>query len=227
MVTTLKILIVASIYCNKNIFFDALPLFHIKHRVATGSKPFHSNKVFMTDQCDINYRNGFLSSFGIRIDARTLSKKEFQGCFECSWPVVLTNVFDVDNEWWTEQLLSRLGDRDVNFDIRQSEDGNVETFEAPLSDFIGSLLDESSHESSWYLMDEDLLLDEELLCSKLALPTRLFSPDLFQHFPEEIRPRTALIVGGEGARSFLHADPYEWTGWNYLLEGRKLCKPRL
>lgn len=29
-------------------------------------------------------------------------------------------------------------------------------------------------------------------------------------------------MGGAGARSSLHADPMEWTGWNYLLEGSKL-----
>jgi hypothetical protein len=29
-------------------------------------------------------------------------------------------------------------------------------------------------------------------------------------------------VGGAGARSFLHADPYEWVGWNLLFEGCKV-----
>ncbi|CAM9733218.1 unnamed protein product [Discosporangium mesarthrocarpum] len=31
-----------------------------------------------------------------------------------------------------------------------------------------------------------------------------------------------VIVGGLGARSFLHSDPMEWMGWNILIEGRKL-----
>jgi hypothetical protein len=47
---------------------------------------------------------------------------------------------------------------------------------------------------------------------------------MFKFFPEAIKPKSALIIGGVGARSFLHADPYAWTGWNYLIEGRKLCK---
>jgi hypothetical protein len=47
---------------------------------------------------------------------------------------------------------------------------------------------------------------------------------LFKYFPDKIRPLAALIVGGKGARSFLHRDPYDWIGWNYLFSGKKLCK---
>merc|ERR1711924_375840 len=30
--------------------------------------------------------------------------------------------------------------------------------------------------------------------------------------------------GGTGGRSDLHADPFAWTGWNFLLEGVKIWK---
>ena len=161
---------------------------------------------------------------GQRVDARFITKTEFEAIFECSWPVVLTNVFDLDNEIWTEQLLERLGDKDVHFDIRRNADGEVGTFEATLRDFIGSVIDDSNHDESWYLMDEDLLQVDDHLAKQLQLPRRLFDKDLFKYFPDEIRPKSAIIIGGEGARSFLHVDPYEWTGWNYLFEGRKICK---
>ena len=49
-----------------------------------------------------------------------------------------------------------------------------------------------------------------------------FGENYFKYFPSTIQPKTALIIGGVGSRSFLHADPYEWMGWNYLLEGKKL-----
>lgn len=54
-------------------------------------------------------------------------------------------------------------------------------------------------------------------------PTHLFGEDFFEYFPSAIRPLQALIIGGRGSRSFLHADPYEWNGWNYLVEGKKIC----
>jgi len=56
----------------------------------------------------------------------------------------------------------------------------------------------------------------ESLTDRLKLPTEIFGTDYFQHFPSAIRPQCALVVGGCGSRSFLHADPYEWTGYNYL-----------
>ncbi|CAN0445798.1 unnamed protein product, partial [Ascophyllum nodosum] len=46
--------------------------------------------------------------------------------------------------------------------------------------------------------------------------------DEFELFPSAVRPQKwCLIMGGLGARSFLHGDPMEWIGWNVLLEGRK------
>jgi len=162
------------------------------------------------------------NSYVVKVDASELTRSEFAE-FECSRPIVIKNVFDIDNEEWTESLLERLGDMNVEFDIRRSSDGFVETFEGTLADFVSSLLEESCHEESWYLMSETCLNEDKELSAPLKLPERLFNKDIFQSFPKLIRPRSALIIGGEGARSFLHADPYEWTGWNYLFEGRKLC----
>jgi len=162
-------------------------------------------------------------SDSLRIDANKITMTEFQANFETRWPVVLTNIFNIDNEASVENLVERLANRDVQFDIRRSSDGLVETFEASLADFLTSLNEESTHEESWYMMDEQILVDDGILLSELKLPKHLFGFDLFSYFPKKIRPKSALIIGGEGARSFLHIDPYEWTGWNYLFEGKKLC----
>lgn len=72
-------------------------------------------------------------------------------------------------------------------------------------------------------MSETILSAAEDSMQKVKLPKHLFGENYFESsFPEKIRPKTALIIGGLGSRSLLHADPYEWTGWNYLLEGKKL-----
>jgi hypothetical protein len=164
------------------------------------------------------------SPFGVRIDARTMTKVQFQTYFDGKWPVILTNVFDVKNDGWTKELLSSLGEEEIEYDVRHSSDGFIESYQATLNEFVSSLSENSDHEENMYLMNEDLLRNETKLLQFLKDSVPLFGKDLFDHFPEAIRPYQALIIGGVGARSFLHCDPYEWVGTNYLLEGRKLCK---
>ena len=51
---------------------------------------------------------------------------------------------------------------------------------------------------------------------------RTIAADRFRHMlPAEARPGVCLVVGGAGAESALHADPFDWTGWSLLLAGRK------
>jgi hypothetical protein len=162
--------------------------------------------------------------FGLRIDARTLTKEDFQKCFDGKYPVILTNVFKVDNEAWTNEMMKSVGADEVEYDVRHSSDGSIESYQATLNEFLSSLSDNSDHDENMYLMNEDLLRNQTQLLDFLKSASSLFGDDLFEHFPKEIRPYQALIVGGVGARSFLHCDPYEWMGMNYLFEGRKLCK---
>ena len=164
------------------------------------------------------------SPFGLRIDARTLTKSDFVSLYDGKYPVILTNVFDVDNAMWTDELLTTLGEGEIEYNARHSSDGNIELYKATLNEFVSSLSENSDHDESMYLMNEDLLQNESKLLDFLKGSKSLFGDDLFEHFPESIRPYQALIIGGVGARSFLHCDPYEWMGINYLFEGRKLCK---
>lgn len=77
-----------------------------------------------------------------------------------------------------------------------------------------------------YLLEEHLLERPQArpdLRALLSKPQDLLGTDEFELFPRSIRPQNlCAIVGGVGARSFLHSDPMEWMGWNVLLEGRKL-----
>jgi hypothetical protein len=139
--------------------------------------------------------------FGLRVDARKLSKDEFRKYFDGKWPVVLTNAFDVDNEWWTNELTTKLHTHLIEYDVRHSAEGFIETYEATFGEFISSLADNSDHEENMYLLNEDLLRNETALTDFLRLPEGLFGKDLFQYFPRTIRPYQALIIGGVGARS--------------------------
>ena len=49
--------------------------------------------------------------------------------------------------------------------------------------------------------------------------------DLFELFPEELRPWNAMLLWGtKYSRSSLHMDPYNWTGTNAVIRGRKWWK---
>jgi len=171
--------------------------------------------------------SGNNNRFGTKVDARTLTKQQFDDVWAGgqNFPTVLTHVYgDLHLDDWCKSLIERCGNTDIEYDVRFSQTGQVESYVAPFADFVAALPEQSDHDESSYLMTEDLLQRDALrgLAAQLPHPEWLFGPDLFQHFPATVRPQQALIVGGCGARSFLHADPYEWVGTNLLLEGRKL-----
>ncbi|KAK7469555.1 hypothetical protein BaRGS_00036403 [Batillaria attramentaria] len=52
--------------------------------------------------------------------------------------------------------------------------------------------------------------------------------DFFQQFPAEIRPWDCMLLWGTAhSRSDLHIDPYNWTGTNAVIYGRKKWKDDL
>lgn len=79
---------------------------------------------------------------------------------------------------------------------------------------------DSDHATSALLFDEGTLPSLAGPGAFICLPEKYFGRDIFDRFPEPVRPMgSCLIMGGEGSRSTLHADPYEWMGWNLCLEG--------
>ena len=157
---------------------------------------------------------------GLIIDASKLSRSDFQRYYEGKVPVILRNVYDFDNDCYIEEMMGRMAKEVIEFDVRRDRD--VDTYEAYMEDFVGAMM-ESKHTASFYFMDEQVLsrVGQDRI-HELDFPTRLFGPNMFDFFPSLVRPKSALILGGMGSRSFLHADPYEWVGSNYLFEGRKL-----
>jgi len=160
-----------------------------------------------------------------RIDIRDISPPDFHRLFDTdvATPTIVTNVFSKEVcEKWCEDFVEQLGEETIDFQIRTSETGLSEHLEGTLNDFIEGCF-ESSHDRSWFLFDEELLTKAPSLSKQLSLPTDYFGSDLFRHFPSPVRPMgSCVVMGGEGSRSTLHADPYEWFGWNLCLEGSKL-----
>ena len=158
----------------------------------------------------------------ITLNTSKISKDMFSYSYDGKFPVVLRNAFDLHLENWTENLLSGLYKETIEFDVRKCKSNNdVETFSSILEDFLKECL-HSYHDESFYMMNESILDNVEKLLDQITPTGDYFGENYFKYFPAQIRPKTALIIGGTGSRSFLHADPYEWTGWNLLLEGKKL-----
>ena len=140
-----------------------------------------------------------------------------------STPSVLTDVWGHGNEGreeWCDAVAAQLADKDVEFQLQQRS--HSELLEGTFEEFLECVF-ESTYDSAFFLFDENLMTAHADLRSKVALPESYFGYNYFETFPEDLRPKdSCLVVGGEGARSTLHADPFDWMGTNYCLEGSKL-----
>lgn len=183
-----------------------------------------------------------------RVDAREfLGRREEFERLALESPVVLTHAFDealrgsgggdsgggpllrrfATDEEFSDRFFDAFADVECAYQVKANGRGaKPRIYEGPLAEVVGGMMAQSHHDEAWYLLSEDLLdtASDAALRSPLVLPPALFgASDWFDLFPVAVRPKkSCVILGGPGARSFLHVDPYEWTGVNYLFEGRKL-----
>lgn len=163
------------------------------------------------------------------INTLMLSKSDIVALLSSQRPLLLTNPFEqrFQAEHWLDSLFEELQDTVVHYDNRITDsvseaNDHVDTFECTFAEYLDMFEENSDHEDAVYLMSETLLSPHKSLSEVFTLNRSLFESDLFRDFPSKIQPRQALIVSGKGARSFLHRDPFDWLGWNYLIAGRKL-----
>ncbi|EKX49289.1 hypothetical protein GUITHDRAFT_162130 [Guillardia theta CCMP2712] len=169
------------------------------------------------------------SSFTIHdmqtVDLDRISPSDFQRLYDQpdGRPVLLKNAIAMrqeERESWCEELVGEMAGSEIEFQRRckGSTSLEYESFE----DFIDIVFD-SKHDDYYFLFDESLLEDKESLRKRISLRQDFFPGNLFELFPKSIRPKdSCLVIGGVGSRSTLHADPYDWMGWNFCLEGSKL-----
>lgn len=186
-----------------------------------------------------------------RIDAREFVGRGGREKFEAlslETPLVLTHAFEAversssssstpplqlrrfaTDEAFADRFFETFTTAEVSYQRKGNARGaRPELFDGPLAEVVAAMMTESHHDKSLYLLSEDLLDTapeaEAALRSPLTLPPALFGKhDYFDLFPKKVRPKkNCAILGGPGARSFLHADPYEWQGLNYLFEGQKV-----
>lgn len=118
------------------------------------------------------------------------------------------------------QLLDNFGSDRVRFTISSEPQ---KRFKAPLA----TVMDVAAAGHPVMSMHEGVPrgMVEEVVRSALSAdcPWRgVIETDMFPVLmPEGVCPETCLVLGGAGACSSLHADPFDWTGWSLLLTGEK------
>lgn len=160
-----------------------------------------------------------------RLDARSLDRAALHAHLRAG-PLILTHALANGQlvESWADRLVESAAGQSVEYQVRRGASTELRT--ASLA-ALCELTFASSH-SAWCLLFDESLVGAHAphLAAELALRADLFEGDWFESaFPRELRPSSScVIIGGEGARSTLHADPFEWVGTNICLEGRKLWR---
>lgn len=160
------------------------------------------------------------------VDHRSnLTLAEFIRCYDAKRPVVITDIL---KNWkamnWTKSFLVRnYGDKRVSMKATEGPLNKAQGFAVPLKNFA-----EHVHEGQpelWTYLEDELFIEmNPELREDLGQPVYL-REDFFQLLPKEIRPWNAMLLWGTAhSRSSLHIDPYNWTGTNAVLRGKKMWK---
>ncbi|XP_066274365.1 uncharacterized protein [Branchiostoma lanceolatum] len=164
--------------------------------------------------------------FLLVVDRRhNLSYEEFIAVYDGKRPVILTDVVPdwAASRWSRDFFLENYANDSA---VVKTVDGNgssISSASTRLADFAA----ESSRgqpERWMYLEDELFIPTRPELRADLG-EVEVLGEDFFQLFPKAVRPWDALLLwGSPSSRSPLHMDPYNWTGINAVISGRKKWK---
>ncbi|ELT98450.1 hypothetical protein CAPTEDRAFT_225272 [Capitella teleta] len=77
----------------------------------------------------------------------------------------------------------------------------------------------------WFYVEDELFIPMRPELKSQLWDSPFLKEDFFQVFPSSVRPWDAMLLWGTAfSRSSLHIDPYNWTGTNAVLSGRKRWK---
>lgn len=174
----------------------------------------------------------YKSSLPVHLDAKNLSKDEFQRCYESKCiPCVIDNLpsgFDdceFVGKWsavdkWT---LDRFDESDIRARMfKCGEDDDGRKIKIKLKHFL-RYLHNNKDDSPLYVFDSSFEDDKQAknLLSDYRVPS-YFRDDLFRLVSESRRPPYRwILIGPERSGSTLHQDPLATNAWNTLLSGKK------
>lgn len=160
------------------------------------------------------------------VDRRSnLSLNEFVQKYDGKRPVLITDALTgwKANKWSKDFFAKNYGDQQVVMKAVRETLNQAESIALPLKLFAKHSGEGSA--TTWtYIGDELFIQLHPELREHLGVPIYL-KEDFFQLFPIEVRPWNAMLLWGTAySRSYLHIDPYNWTGTNAVFSGKKLWK---
>ncbi|EDV29415.1 F-box protein [Trichoplax sp. H2] len=153
------------------------------------------------------------------------SLQEFTKYFDCQLPVLIRGVV---NEWpsmkWNRDFFkSHYGNQKVPVVSVEGAMINAEVKTMTIEEFSQVVPD--GKPSRWHYVQDELFINRHDKLKADIGEAIYFKENFFKLFPEEIRPWDAMLLWGSAhSRSHLHIDPYNWTGTNAVLHGRKRWK---
>lgn len=158
------------------------------------------------------------------IDRRSgLSLQEFIDVYDGKWPVLVTDILP---KWraskWTKELFNKhYGPSRVT--MKTMNGGTTEGLALPIEMYA-----KHAHEASptqWTYVQDELFINTRPYLKKDIGSWKYLNDDFYELFHKDIRPWNAMLLWGSPySRSTLHIDPYNWTGTNAVISGRKMWK---
>ena len=154
-----------------------------------------------------------------------LSLDEFIEKYDGKRPVLITDVLKEwkASEWNKDFFVKHYGNKQVVMKAVHGTLNQAESLALPLKLFAKHS-DEGKADAWTYLQDELLIQLHPELREHLG-NTIYLKEDFFKIFAKEVRPWNAMLLWGTAySRSFLHIDPFNWTGTNAVFYGKKHWK---
>ncbi|XP_013384460.1 F-box protein At1g78280 [Lingula anatina] len=205
---------------------------HLKQKYLEYMEPEYEFKTFSFDhlsalaQREMNMKKYAYNYSTTHIDKRAnLSRQEFTDVYDGAWPVIIT---DVVPKWgayhWSKQFLLKYYGKDrITMKAVDGRLDNAESLALPLELYF-----KHAHEGTfrrWTYVEDELFIPTRPQLRRDVGDCEYLKEDYFQLFPEEVRPWNAMLLWGTPhSRSSLHIDPYNWTGTNAVIKGRKQWK---
>ncbi|XP_041471533.1 F-box protein At1g78280-like [Lytechinus variegatus] len=155
-----------------------------------------------------------------------LSLEEYYEKYNGKWPVIIT---DVVGKWkasgWSENFFTQnFGDEHVTLKSVQSKLKDASSSYTTLQHFV-KLKKSTGRKDRWLYVEDEIFIPRRPSLKEDIGQVMYLEEDFFQLFPEEIRPWNAMMLWGTAySRSALHIDPYNWTGSNAVIWGKKRWK---
>ncbi|XP_071511347.1 uncharacterized protein [Diadema antillarum] len=155
-----------------------------------------------------------------------LSLEFFNEKYNGRWPVIITDVVETwEASRWNEAFFMKhyAGDH-VTMKLVQGALKDASSSFTTL-EFFAELKKNGGRPRKWLYVEDEIFIPRRPKLQEDIGTSIYLQEDFFELFPQEIKPWNAMLLWGTAhSRSALHIDPYNWTGTNAVIWGKKRWK---